>query len=229
MPTSHLIDLVPHKLPDLPDGGFQDSHYAICNLDRFETWVARYIDGWTTDNLKIPEKSCEELHRLFTRYYSLASKHYSGNPEAISLMTLTAFELWIAGDKIATHTCPLLSQFDPGVPVTALQTLLLPFSGQMRRLLNAEQYLNGRQDTRRPTSHLFATSDQSFANLYFNNSVAHTQLRKKIETAAKVARQAKSKELLALKTEYARLENLHNRCEHDCVTRVVDTWCDSRI
>jgi hypothetical protein len=227
VPTSHLVDLVPHELPDLRGGGFQDSHYVICNLDRFETWVARYIDGWTTDNLNVPEKSCEDLHRLFTRYYSLASKHYSGNPEAISLVTLTAFELWIAGDKIATHTCPLLLQFDPGIPVAPLQKLLLPFSGQMKRLLNMEQYLNSRQAKKKPTSYLFATSDQSFANLHFNNSVAHKQLRKEIETAATIAQQAKSDELSALKTEYARLGDLHTRCEHDYVTRVVDTWCDS--
>jgi hypothetical protein len=75
VPTSHLIHFVPHELPGLRIAGFQDSHYAICNLDRFETWVARYIDGWVTNNLDVPDKACEDLHRLLTRYYSLASKH----------------------------------------------------------------------------------------------------------------------------------------------------------
>jgi hypothetical protein len=227
VPTSHLIDFVPHELPDLRSGGFQNSHYAICNLDRFESWVAQYIDNWVTNNLDAPEKACEDLHRLLTKYYSLASKYYSGNPEATSMMTVSVFELWIAGDKVATHTCPLLSQFDPGVPVAALQKLLLPFSGQMQRLLNMEQYLNSRQAKKKPTRHLFSTSDQSFANLYFNNSVAHKQLREKIETAATTARQAKSDQLVTLKAGYVRLENLHTNCDHDYVTRVVDTWCDS--
>lgn len=226
MPTSHLIHFVPRELPELPSSGFPNAHYTTCNLDRFEAWVAHHIDDWVAND--VTEVACEKLHRLITRYYSLASSHYQGNPEATSVMILTVSELWVAADKVATRICPLLSQFDTGVPVAVLQKLLLPFLGQMERLSKLETYLQSRQtNSTRPTSDLFVTNDQGFANLYFDNSGAHQTLRSKIETAAPAARQAKAAELQALKADYARLDKLFDECEHQYTTRVVDTWCNS--
>jgi hypothetical protein len=229
VPTSHIIDFVSHELPDLLHSGFQNSHYAICNLDRFERWVADHIDQWVAENLSTPDETTAKLHRLITRYHSLADAHYSCNPEAVSVMILTVFELWIAIDKVTTHACPLLAEFDHGMPVATLQKLLLPFFRQMERIQSVERYLNDRHaNSTRSASDLFATGRQGFANRYFEDSTLHQELRSKIEVAAAVARQAKAEELSALKAEYADHDSKYWNSEHTYTFTIVDYSCDSQ-
>ena len=229
VPSSHLIDLLPHELPDLGHSGFQNSHYAICNLDRFERWAADHIDQWVVENLSTPDETCAKLHRLITRYYSIADKHYSCNPEAVSVAILTAFELWIAIDRVATKACPLLAEFDHGMPVDVLQKLLLPFFRQMERLQNVEKYLNDRHaNSTRLAIDLFATGGQNFANRYFEDSALHQNLRLKIQIAAAAARQAKAEELLSLKAEYADHDSKYMSSDHTYTTNIIDYTCNSQ-
>ena len=229
VPTSHIIDFVSHELPDLLHSGFQNSHYAICNLDRFERWVADHIDQWVAENLSTPDETTAKLHRFITRYHSLADAHYSCNPEVVSVVILTVFELWIAIDKVTTHACPLLTEFDHGMPVATLQKLLLPFFRQMERFQSVEKYLNDRHaNSTRSSSDLFATGRQGFANRYFENSTLHQELRSKIEVAAAVARQAKAEELSALKAEYADHDSKFWNSEHTYTSTIVGYSCDSQ-
>jgi hypothetical protein len=229
VPISHLVELVPEELPELTGSGFENSHYMTCNLDRFERWVANHIDQWVTENLSTPEDTTAELHRLITRYHSLADTHYSCNPEAVSVMILTVFELWIAIDKVTTHACPLLAEFDHGMPVETLQKLLLPFLCQMERFQSVEKYLNDRlANSTKLASDLFATGRQGFANRYFEDSTLHQELRSKIETAGAAARKAKAEELQALKAEYAHHDREYMNKDHLYTPNVVDWLCNSQ-
>lgn len=143
-------------------------------------------------------------------------------------MILTFFELWMAVDKVAISACPLLSKFDPGMPVAKLQKLLLPFGGQMQRLLNVERYLNDRRvNSTERTGLLFFTRDQGFANRYFNNSNFHQELRTEIEIAATTERQKKSQELLARRAKYADLGNEHHSRDHTYIDKIIDYSCNS--
>jgi hypothetical protein len=229
VPLSHLIDFVPHEFPDLRSDGFQDSQYAICNLDRFERWVANHIDQWVVENMSTPDETCTKLHRLITRYYSIADTPYACNPEAVSVLILTVFELWVAIDKVAINACPLLAEFSHGMPVATLQKLLLPFFRQMERFQSVEKYLNHRHaNSTRPASDLFATGRQGFANRYFEDSTLHQKLRSKVEIAAAAARQAKAEELQALKAAYADHDSKYRNSDHTLQSVIVDYSCNSQ-
>lgn len=225
MPASQLIKHNPASLPCLPDSHFNDS-CATANLSQFEQWVARHIDDWVAANEQ--DNACEKLHDLMVRYHRLAGVHYSGNPEAMSVMVLTLFELWVACDKAALRKCPLLSKYDPDIPTDALQNLLLPFLDQMKRLCQLENYIETRRvGSRKRADLLFASdSSESFSSQYFDQSDTHKALRLNIESDAETARQAKMAELKRVKAEYRRLDAIFNETDHEYTTKVIDNWCD---
>lgn len=223
--SSQLIEHKPGSLPSLPDSNFNDS-YAVANLCQFERWVARHINDWVDANEQ--EGACKELRDLMVQYHRLASVRYSGNPETTSVMVLTSFELWVACDKAALRKCPWLSEYDPGIPTDALQNLLLPFLGQMKRLLNLEDYISRRKMRgRHTTDSLFACGrNTSFASQYFERSDTHQALLSKINSEAEIARHAKLDELKRVKSEYHRLDALCNEVDHEYTTEIIDSWCD---
>lgn len=221
MPSSLLMKLEPGFLPNLPDSHFNDV-YAAANLSQFEQWVAHHIDDWLTANTQ--ETVCQKLHNLMTQYHCLAQVRYSGNPEATSVMVLTMFELWVACDKAAIQQCPLLSEYDPGIPTDALQSLLLPLLHQMKRLLQIEEYIDCRRTgSMNRTDLLFDTSDsRSFANQYFDSSITHQGLMLKIIADAETARKKKLQELKQVQAEYHRLDVLDNEIDHEYTTKVIN-------
>ncbi|KAF2969305.1 hypothetical protein GQX73_g4245 [Xylaria multiplex] len=151
-PPSTLMVFLPHVLPRLPPTFANESESdAIANLKAFETWVALYCREWIKNDRYTP---CEELSSLIATYHNLALPYYSKNPEALSSMLLTIFELWVACDDAAVKLCSLLGEYDPGIPYDVLQNLLLPFKSQMQRLHRVEQYLLDRSFSARfkPTS-----------------------------------------------------------------------------
>lgn len=225
MPSSQLRKHKPGSLPSLFGGDFNDS-YAIANLNQFERWVSRHIDNWVAANGS--DSACEELHDLMIQYHSIAEVCYSGNPEATSVMVLTMFELWVACDKAALRKCPWLSDYDPGMPTDALQSLLLPFLDQMKRLFHLEDYLERRRTrSGKQTGLLFASnSSECFASQYFDQSDAHQALHSRIVSDAETSRQAKFKEFKQVKAKYCGLDALHNGTAHRYTTKVIDKWCD---
>lgn len=220
MPSSRLMKLELGFLPSLPDRHFNDV-YAAANLSQFEHWVAHHIDDWLTANTR--ETVCQKLHNLMIQYHDLAQVRYSGNPEATSVMVLTMFELWVACDKAAIQQCPLLSEYDPGIPTDALQNLLLPLLDQMKRLLQIEEYIDCRRiGSMKRTDLLFATSDSSFASQYFARSSTHQELMSRIVSDAKAARKKKLEELEKVQAEYHRLDVLDNEIDHEYTTKVIN-------
>lgn len=224
-PSSHLIEHESGSLPSLPDSNFNDS-YAVANLCQFEEWVARHINDWVGANKR--DNACKEIRDLLVQYHRLASVRYSGNPETTSVMVLTSFELWVACDKAALRKCPWFSEYDPGIPTDALQNLLLPFLGQMKRLLDLEDYIGRRQIRgRHTTDSLFACGkNTSFASQYFDRSDTHQALLSKINSEAKIARNAKLDELKHVKAEYHRLDTLLHGADHEYTTKIIDSRCD---
>lgn len=225
LPSSLLMKHESRSLPSLPVGHFNDS-YAAVNLSQFEQWVAQHIDAWVAANDQ--SNACEELHDLMIQYHRLAQARYAGNPEATSVMVLTMFELWVACDTAALRQCPWLSEYDPGIPIDALENLLLPFLDQMKRLLVVEDHIQRRRrGSKKQTDLLFSTdSNKSFANQYFDNSNTHQALLSDIENDAENARQAKRKEFKKVQDEYTRLDALYQGIGHQYTTRVIDAWCD---
>ncbi|KAI0968781.1 hypothetical protein F4678DRAFT_463970 [Xylaria arbuscula] len=192
-PPSTLMVLSPHGLPRLPRSFTNESaRDAIANLEALETWVALHCRQCSQDNRRT---SCGELGSLIVTYHNLALPYYSKNPEALSAMLLTIFELWVACDDAAVNLCPLLSQYDPGVPWVVLQNLLLPFVSQMRRLRRVEQYLLDRSSSARfPPTNLYydLESPECFPVKYFSLCTEMQETYREIIADAQEKRRAKA-------------------------------------
>ncbi|KAK4574981.1 hypothetical protein LTR86_000831 [Recurvomyces mirabilis] len=214
VPTSQLKKYKPSELPILPTTITEDSYYAAANISAFELWVANHLDRWF---IVAQGDACSKLHRLMVQYHSLVQSQSSGNPEATSTMLLTIFELWVACDELATRECPLLSEYDPGIPSCQLQNLLLPSLSQMKRLAKVEEYLEKRGiQATKTQDRLFSTKgSDSFACRYSGNSPEHRTLLLQIEQDATTARQQKRLELQRLQAEYRRLDQLYDRTDHE--------------
>ncbi|KAM0720782.1 hypothetical protein Q7P37_003067 [Cladosporium fusiforme] len=227
LPTSGLIRYTPEDLPQLSDSRFSDDCYAIANLEQFEQWIDCHLEKWTLSNKQ--DNDCEKLHRLLVEYHNFAGRHYEDNPEALSVMLLTILELWIACDKIATRIEPLLANYNPGIPLDALQCLLLPFHRQMERLTLVEQYIQQREQQshlKNADMLLDMSRPEGFANRYFAQSPTHQSLKHDILRQAEDARKAKKVELERLRDEYRRLNTLYNNTQCAYITVVVDDRVD---
>ncbi|KAK3671302.1 hypothetical protein LTR78_008762 [Recurvomyces mirabilis] len=221
VPTSQLKKYKPSELPILPSRNADDSYYAAANISAFELWVANHLDRWF---IVAQSDACSKLHQLMVQYHSMVEVHSSGNPEATSIMLLTIFELWVACDELATRECSLLSEYDPGIPSSQLQNLLLPSLDQMKRLAKVEEYLEKRRiQATKTQDRLFATKgNDGFACRYSSDSPEHKTLLLQIEQDATTARQKKKLELEQLQAEYRRLDQLYDQTDHqykDEVTR----------
>ncbi|KAI0428953.1 hypothetical protein F5Y09DRAFT_357310 [Xylaria sp. FL1042] len=224
-PSSVLMVFPPQNLPRLPQHFPNNSKSdAIANLEAFEVWVACHCRQWSLNNL---QDSCNELRSLMTIYYNLALPYYVQNPEALSIMLLTLFELWVACDEAAIKLFPWLNEYDPGVPINVLQNLLLPFFSQMKRLYRIEQYLVNRSSSACHSSDKLwynLRSPQCFSARYFDQSEQLQEKHREIITNAEERRQAKLIELKGLKQKYNELTALARdmKCEYEDI--LVDSF-----
>ncbi|OQN95284.1 hypothetical protein B0A48_18755 [Cryoendolithus antarcticus] len=226
LPSSQIMTCAPDGLPNLPGSNSEDPSYAAVNLMQFEQWVAKRVECWVATYTQAD--ACKQLHELMLRYHALASAYYSGNSEAISVMVLVIFELWVACDKVAVRISPLIGKFDPGIPTAVLQNLLLPYLEQMERLSRVENYLETRRsDSTESTDRMFDTrSGMSYASLYFDKSLPHQQLLSTIEHNANTSREAKREELRDVKANYRLIDTLFNQTDHEYIIKVIDDWCN---
>lgn len=213
-PKSGLVVFDPQALPRLTN---VDSHrdYTNQNLHAFELWVAAHMAEWRRTHLD-DANACERLHALVRSYHELTSRHYNGNPEAISVAVLTVFQIWVALDACALNLCPLIGEYEPGLSLNIAQNLLLPCKNQMRRLSEVEAYVARREENAALASAkiLYDITPDCFSGKYFDLSSDHQALCASIEAQAAREKEAKIEELARQKSEYARLMSLHQ--EADC-------------
>jgi hypothetical protein len=228
VPTVPLPQYDKSTLPSLPETECINFHRTTAILQQYERWIEQNLDEWLSAEADRVPNACRKLYELMIQYYTLASDHYSRNPEGISIMILTLFELWVACDKAAVKKCQMLSEYSPNVPLDALQSLLLPHITQMERLLKLETYLQDRaSDSRTELNGLLFKTDSanSFAARYFHTSQPHKELRQSIETAAQKAREAKEAEFHAKQADYERLDLWYEQTECEYREFIIDDWC----
>lgn len=185
------------------------------SLLAFENWVALSLDSWL-DYHAAEKETCEQLCSVMRSYHQIASHHYSGNPESLSVMLLTILQLWVACDKSACRHHGLLSDYDPEVPYELLQSLILPLKDQMERLSQVEAYVRARRDgamSGYPSIFSSFGHANSFSVRYFAKSLDHQHLLQRIESHANLERKRKKDEFHQLKAEYKRLLELYNQLD----------------
>lgn len=181
-----------------------DERYTL--LADFELWVQENLDRWVAGN-KHREEACRELSGWIDDYTVTAKSAYQSNPESMSIMLLTTYELWVAMDKVAVNHYPLLSEYAPELVGTdkLFGPLLLPRYQQMERLHLVEAYL-GQRRVRANSSNTSIFSDYSdsscFAVRYFRQSALHQQLERRIESDAEREKRQKVEEFNRKRREY---------------------------
>ena len=194
-------------LPDLNLLKKEDKDQTWLYLADLELWVQHSLDDWLHVNIE-RKGACESLASVIDTYATTSSSAYTDMPEEISLMLLTIMDLWVALDKCASHHYPLLHQYDPGLPPSLFEPLLLPKKAQMERLYRVEQHLAARRKAAIPGfPSIFRSVDatNSFSVRYFHQSPHHQELQRKVEAEATNERSQKISELARKRQEYHEL------------------------
>lgn len=164
-------------------------------LADFELWVRECLEDWVTRSLQREleaEEICKELSRCINSYTSTGRKAYEYNPENMSILILTTVELWIALDKVAVKSYPLLSDYFPELPNNLFDQVLLPRRHQMERLHRVEAYLHKRHKKANPSNPSIFCDDvnsKTFAVRYFKSSPMHQGLEQVIREKAQIERE----------------------------------------
>ncbi|QIX01941.1 hypothetical protein AMS68_007458 [Peltaster fructicola] len=202
---------------DLPVLNFDNVKYTcaeqISILYGFEAWVRNHLSAWTSHNLI--ESTPRKLHNLMASYYEHAASCYANNPEAISLMVITLFSIWVDCDRCTVYCCPLLAEYTADISLHVFETLLLPTRALMEQLLKIESYLQHRNDQQLRNG-LFVVGDRSsFAAVYVDGSEEHNDLLTRINREAHASRSRKEQELRSKQADYARLDQLWSSVGHE--------------
>jgi hypothetical protein len=158
-------------------------------------------------------------------YYGLASVTYTRAPVGLSIMYMTLAELWVACDRCACTTYPMLAEYDPEVNLTEFQCLVLPHKGRMERLNTVESYVKSRQNRAiqsLPSVFRKFGDGSSLAVRYFNQSAYLQATLSKIEVDAAAKRKKKCEELKALKNQYKQYMDRYNTTECQYRTVIVN-------
>ena len=207
-----------HDLPVLESGPIEELAYQLM---AFEAWVATSFSGWRSAH-RLDASACGSLRRLIENYHRIAAPQYSSNPESLSLMILVELELWVGCDELAVASCPLLQDYDPGIPREMFQGLLLPFKEQMARLHEVEKYLIRRTKLSTHGSHDVFESfggQGSFPCRWFQQSSEQQELKRRIEHWAAERREAKRNEFREKKNHYQNLMRQYEASQ--CQTKSV--------
>ena len=219
-----LLAFSPGTLPSLSIQHLsRNGTYAVANLHTFEEWVASHCYSWAEarSNASLL-KSTKDIAVLIQEYHRLATQYYAENPEALSNMLLTIFELWIACDRGVIAAISLLKDYEPGFDCAVLHNLLLPFKSQMERLLRIEEYLRARTSrASQSCAKLFVNvgAPDCFAVKYFDTCREQQTVLKQIRKQAQEQKEAKVVELHTKQQEHARLMDQYNRAK--CETEEV--------
>ncbi|KAG1849516.1 hypothetical protein F4604DRAFT_1971218 [Suillus subluteus] len=187
-------------------------------LADFETAISSGIDDWVA---RVPfqstDSACVSIEACASAYSSRALKAYKGNPENLSIMLLTLFELWVAMDKIVVGQIPLLAEYSPEIPLTLWECLLIRKASGLDRLKKLHAYLKARhcQASRRLSAFSFTNDHKSFAAQYFSQSSKLQILKVRIEVDGQKQREKKLTELRTLNKRYGDLETRAASLAHE--------------
>ena len=196
------------------DTEFLNNAYAedpFLALSDFECAIEQDIEGWVNRVIDLDaahiDAACLTIQARATSYSSKAQHSYSKNPENISIMLLTLFELWVALDKLVVKSIPLLKEYSPEVPVTIFDCLLLRKAAALERLKVLQQYVAVRIRDARPGFSVFSdhANKDTFAVRYYESSEELQLYKYCIESNARAERARRVQKLNDEKYKYERL------------------------
>jgi hypothetical protein len=230
-PVKEMVVFEADQLPALPQQTPTNPSYSLANLQAFEDWIHLHLETWASGVSAL--EICRGMQDLTQAYHKLALQRYDGNPEAMSKMLLTVFEMWVASDRAITQSksFQMLTDYDPGIETRVLQNLLLSSAEQMRRLAKVETYLFARkQGSTMTTRQIFTTTSQNgFPSRYSRSSRAHVNLLQQVLKDGNARREVKLTELRSLQQQHQQLDTLARQTPCQTEERQVDDWYGVRV
>ena len=151
---------VPFCPEPLPRGALNDYLFSTLfdeayRLDPYLTLydVEQAIEGGIDDwiiGVTNEDQAYLQLEILMIKYLSRASHTYNDDPENLSIMLLTAIELWVALDKLVVSAVPMLTDYSPEVSTQLLPRLVFRKIMNIHRLRCAYQYISARHSQSLP-------------------------------------------------------------------------------
>ncbi|KAF8425025.1 hypothetical protein L210DRAFT_3653337 [Boletus edulis BED1] len=135
-------------------------------------------------------------------------------------MLLTTIDLWIALDKLVLKEIPMLKDYNSDISAVPLANLLLRRSTSIGRLRRARQYLSRCHSRTDSKSSIFsqATSEETFAVRYHNQSSSLQGLKGRIEEAALQEIDKKTEELKRANEQHAKVKLRADGIHHTYAT-----------
>ncbi|KAG1893015.1 uncharacterized protein F5891DRAFT_1209340, partial [Suillus fuscotomentosus] len=205
-----------------PDANFFESAYAddpFVALSDFEHVIEQDIDGWVNHVMSLDaadiDAACMAIQARAKGYSTRAQPSYSGNPENISTMLLTLFELWVALDKLVVKSIPLLLEYSPEVPVATFNRLLLQKAAAIERLRVLQCYVVRRRTPNALSVFSDGAEMHTFAVRYYQQSKELQSYKQRITDDADAERKK-------------RIADLHSKSDRfQCLTDEINALsCD---
>ncbi|KAG1750381.1 uncharacterized protein EDB91DRAFT_686470 [Suillus paluster] len=218
-PSHHTRGTIGHFL-DADAGFLVAAHVAEPSLALadFEMAIRSGIDGWVARvSFQSIDSACISIEACASAYSSRALKAYEGNPENLSIMLITLFDLWVAMDKIVVRQIPLLAKYSPEIPMTLWEHLLIRQSSALDRFKQLHTYLEyrHRQACSRLSEFSSTNDDKSFAVRYFYQSPMLQNLKLAVEAGAQKEREKRLTELETLNKKFADLQMRAESLSHE--------------
>ncbi|KAF3192372.1 hypothetical protein TWF225_000621 [Orbilia oligospora] len=195
---------------------FADKYYKYFSLeDNLRDVNAAYIH--TADTAA---EKCIRLSIQLEKYLDGVTGLYQGMPEAFSGLILNVLDVWVAVDKYAVETFPLLADFHPIITAEILNSLHIEAARDFGRLQKIGEYLRHRVQGSASRMSIFVDPVKGcFADRYVESPVAglaFKELQDHIESTAEASRLRKVAEWKEKSKEYEILtqEILLTACQY---------------
>ncbi|KAF8597292.1 hypothetical protein BDV93DRAFT_596925, partial [Ceratobasidium sp. AG-I] len=207
--------LMSENIDDFSHGGFTsmfsiDPRVAL--LD-FEAAVQNHLPAWTSKELR-NKSACAIVASCLDQYILAAPSYYTIDAADKSIMVLTIMMLWVSLDRLATSQCPLLIDYSPEIPRTAVEPLLLHIAPHIEHARLVQQHISNRYATGKGSVFTDEVTHTSFSVRYFRQSIEHQQLKAAIEMDARAKRKEKLDDLSEQNSDYAKFVEYANTLDH---------------
>ncbi|KAI9742781.1 MAG: hypothetical protein M1818_003510 [Claussenomyces sp. TS43310] len=200
MPCAHRTDPPSSNLPSLLGSSiervirFNEVCFKLGKLDI----TAERVERSAPESKADCQTRCIEVAGLITHCLGTVRDTCESNPEAISILILNLFDLWVFLDKCALQICPLLAEYHPVFSPDLLDVLQLPRLSEMRRLRDIQNYLQNRcENCQLADKTIFSKPNKEcFAARYLrsDDGIHMDSLLQRIQNASNVSRENKKGE-----------------------------------
>jgi hypothetical protein len=199
----------------------KNDFYALAD---FEYWVAKNLEAWTVRKLvNCLDEDYHNLSLLMQSYISQGLIVYRNSVDQLSVLLLTALDLWVALHRLACAKHPFLEDFSPEIPKVFLTEIMLSTEDDLRRLDRLETYISNRYaKLKHDKASIFSRPRHDWMMMTLadsccediNEGIALKDLENTINDENNTRRQKKIEQFESLRNELSQLQETHLGLAH---------------